>query len=79
MFATCLQIQITLPTNMFIASDMRVLCLGQTLLVLETNVFYAGDERLSAGDEHVENMHWSFSHTHTQLAINNFLAEFMSR
>ena len=39
--------------------------LGQTLLALETNVFYAGDEHFSVGDECVENARLSFSHTHT--------------
>ena len=38
-FATYLQIRITLQTNMFIASDERILCWGQTLVVLETNAF----------------------------------------
>ena len=39
--------------------------LGTTLLPLETNVFHAGDEYFSVGDEHVENTCSSFSHTDT--------------
>ena len=43
---------------------------------METNAFPTGDERFSAGYEHVENVHLNFSHmhthTHTQLATNNF-------
>ena len=37
-------------------------------MVLERNIFGARDEHFSAGDEHVENVHSNFSHTHTQLA-----------
>ena len=69
--------------NMFIASDKLVLCWGLTVLALETNVFHAGDEHFSAGDEHVENARLGFSqtqtHTHTQLATSDFQVEFMSR
>ena len=36
---------------------------------LEINALHAGDEDFSAGDEHVENMHSSFSHT--QLATSD--------
>ena len=50
---------------MFIASNERVLCWGQTLLALETNVFHAGDEHFSAGDACVENVRSTFSHTHS--------------
>ena len=73
--ATHLQIRITLPTNMFIASDERVLCWGRALLTLEANAFCAGDEHFSAGDQHIENTRSSFSHTHTQLATSDFQAE----
>ena len=34
-------------------------------MVLEINVFHAGDEPFSAGDEQLENAHSTFSHTHT--------------
>ena len=49
---------------MFIASNKRV-----TLLELQMNVFYAGDEHFSAGDERIENKHSNLhTHTHTQQA-----------
>ena len=56
--------RITLLTNMFIGSDERVLCLGRTLLMLEANVFRAGDEHFSAGDERIEPSRLSFVHPH---------------
>ena len=63
---THLQIWITLYTNTFIASNECVLCWGRTLLALEMNVFHAGNEHFSTGDERVENVRLSFSHnTHT--------------
>ena len=93
--AIYLQIQITLQTNMFIASDKCALYWGQhfrrwrqTPLALETNVFHTGDEHDSAGDEHVEYAHSSFSHKHIAsyqqislkiCATSNFQAEFMLR
>ena len=63
--ATHLQIRITLPTNMFIVSDERILCWRRTLLMLEANAFHAGDEHFSAGHERIEPARSSFSHTHT--------------
>ena len=79
--ATQLQIRITLPTHMFIASDECILGWGRTLLTLEANVFHAGDEHFSAGLEPTEPARSSFSHTHTQLFVptSEFQAEFMSR
>ena len=53
---------ITLQANAFIASDERALCWsGDEHLVLEMNAF-------RAGDEHAENAHSNFSHTHTHTA-----------
>ena len=60
---------------MFIASNERILCWGQTLLALKVNAFHAADEHFSAGDEHVENTCSSFSQTHTQLATSDFQIE----
>ena len=53
-FATHLQMHTTLQMNTFVAGDKWVLCWGQALLALETNVFHTGDEHFSAGDECVE-------------------------
>ena len=50
---------------MFIASDEHILCWGRALLMLEVNTFRAGDEHFSTGDDCIENVHSSFSHTHT--------------
>ena len=61
--------------NMFTANDERVLA-GD--VVLEKNALHAGDERFSAGDERVENVHSSFSHAQTQLATSDFQAVFWS-
>ena len=61
---THLPILMTLQANMFIASDERILCWGRTLLALETNAFHAGNGHFSAGDERIEIVHSSLSHTH---------------
>ena len=58
--------------NVFIASAKLVLCWRRTLLALEANVFHAGDEHFSAGDEHVENVHLKFSHTHTDTHTHTY-------
>ena len=34
-------------------------------------MFRAGDEHFSAGDKHIENVRFNFSHTHTQLATSD--------
>ena len=55
-----LQLPITLPTNRFMANDECVLCGGMS-------TFNAGDEYFTAGNERIENVRSSFSHTHAQL------------
>ena len=77
--ATHLQIRITVQMNIIFASDERVLCCGQTLVVLQMNALHAGDKYFSAGGEHFENASLSFSHGHTQLATSDFQTKFMSR
>ena len=46
--------------------------LGQALLALEMNALRTGDEHLSPGDKHVENIAFELqphTHTHTQLEL----------
>ena len=76
--ATHLQIRITLPTNVFVASDECVLCWGRALLTLEANVFCVGDEQLVL-ETNILKTRVRVSATHTQLATSNFHAEFMLR
>ena len=38
---------------------------GRTLLVMETNAFYIGEEHFSAGNECVENTCLNYGHTNT--------------
>ena len=61
---THLQIRITLQTNKFTASNKRVLCWGQTLLVVQTNTFRAGDEHLRWTRMHWKRMFELQPHTH---------------
>ena len=44
---------------------MDVFCAGDELV-------HTGDKPLGAGDDHFENAHLNFSHTHTQLATSDF-------
>ena len=62
--------EIVSVTNVFIASNKRILCWRRTLLAMETNVFCAEDKHFSALDECVENACSNFSHiqTHTHTA-----------
>ena len=60
-------------------ADECILCRTQTLLVLETNAFHAGDEHFSAGNECIENVRSNFSHAHTQLATSDFQTVLMLR
>ena len=52
----------------------RLLCWRQTLSALETNVFWAGDEHFSAGDQRVENgIRTSDTHTASYQRLPNRL------
>ena len=59
---------ITLQMNMFITSDAHILCRRQTLL--EMNVFCAGEEHFSDGDNKLK-MCVEISATHIQLETRN--------
>ena len=41
----------------------------QTSLMLEIKVFCAADKQFSTGEEHIENMHLKFFHTHTRTQL----------
>ena len=80
-FATYLQIRITLQTNMFIASDERVLCCGRTILALEANAL--GVEMCTLAPEtnalktcsSVSDTHTA-SYIHSNIRIENALLNF---